>query len=196
MKKQYFFFGFLILFLLISFQSHAQSEIAVNRQEGLKNASKARTIALSNTVLSIGTGWAAVSLFENNTVERAGALLGAYGVIMAPSTGNFYASDYPRGVVGVGARVVGSYLMIDATSEIFGRDFADALNVDDKSVSLTDTKILIGEVLIVGSIIYNVLSTKASVEEYNSGSKNFAINVTPAVVKEKVTPTLTASIRF
>lgn len=196
MKKQVFFTGFLIFLMLTSFQVQAQSEISVNRQEGLKNVSKARTIALSNTVLSVATGLAAVSIFDNHTIEKTGAILGAYGVIVAPSTGNFYASDSPRGIIGIGARAVGSYLMLDATSEVFGRDFADALGVDDESVSLTDTKILIGEVLILGSIIYNVLSTKASVEEYNTGNKSFNVNVSSAVINGKVNPTLTASIRF
>lgn len=196
MKKQYFLVCSLLL-TLISFQSRAQSEISVNVQdEGGKSASQARTIALSNTVLSIGTGLATISLFDNNTVEKAGAVLGVYGVIMAPSTGNFYASDHPRGVIGMGARTVGAYLMIDATSEIFGRDFADALGVDNKNVSLTDTKILIGEVLVVGSMIYNVLSTKASVEEYNQQRQKFGFNVTPAVINGEVAPMLTASIRF
>lgn len=196
MKNQIFFSGFLIFLMLISFQSHAQSEIAVNQSEGTKNASKARTIALSNTVLSVATGLAAVSLFDNHTIEKSGAILGAYGVIVAPSTGNFYASDSPRGVIGIGARAVGSYLMIDATSEIFGRDFADALGVDDEDVSLTDTKILIGEALILGSIIYNVLSTKRSVAEYNAGNRNFNVNLSSAVIDGKVNPTLRASIRF
>jgi hypothetical protein len=194
MKKRFFFICSLLM--LISFQGQAQSEIAVNRQEGLKNASKARTIAISNTALSIGTGAAAVSLFDNNTVEKVGAILGVYGVILAPSTGNFYASDHPRGVIGMGARAVGAYLMVDATNEIFGRDFADALGVDNKSVSLTDTKILIGEALVIGSMIYNILSTKASVEEFNERKQNFAVNVTPFVINEKVAPVLTASIRF
>lgn len=196
MKKQIFFTCSLIFLMFISFQVQAQSEISVNRQEGLKNVSKARTIAISNTVLSVATGLAAVSLFDNHTIEKTGAILGAYGVIVAPSTGNFYASDSPRGVIGIGARAVGSYLMIDATREIFGRDFADALGVDNKSVSLTDTKILIGEVLILGSIIYNVLSTKASVEQYNAGNKSFNVNVSSAVIDGKINPTLTASIRF
>lgn len=196
MKKRLFFICPLIFFLLITFSIQAQSEIAVNREEGLKNASKARTIALSNTVLSIGTGAAIASLFNNSTIEKSGAILGVYGVILAPSTGNFYASDYPRGVIGMGARAVGSYLMVDATSEIFGRDFADALGVDNKNVSLTDTKILIGEVLILGSMIYNVISTKASVEEYNQRKQSFAVKVTPAVFHEKVSPMLTASFSF
>lgn len=194
--KKISFLSLLVLLLLISSQVKAQSEISISARDDLKNASKARTIALSNTVLSIGTGVAAVSLSDNNTVETAGAILGVYGVIVAPSTGNFYAEDFPRGVIGMGVRAVGSYLMVDATSEIFGRDFADALGVDNRDVSLTDTKILIGEVLILGSMIYNVISTKASVEEYNQQNNRFALNVTPAVIDDKIAPTLTASFRF
>lgn len=196
MKKQFFFLGSLVLLLLVSSQIQAQSEISVNSRNDLKNASKARAIALNNTVLSIGTGVAAVSLFDNNTIETTGAILGVYGVIVAPSTGNFYAEDFPRGAIGMAVRVVGSYLMVDATSEIFGRDFADVLGVDNKDVSLTDTKILIGEALILGSMIYNVISTKASVEEYNQRNNRFALNITPAVIDDKVAPTLTASFRF
>lgn len=194
--KKISFLSLLGLLLLISSQLRAQSEISISARDDLKNASKARTIALSNTMLSTGTGVAAVHLFDNNTIETTGAILGVYGVIVAPSTGNFYAEDFPRGAIGMGVRTVGSYLMVDATSEIFGREFADALGVDNKEVSLTDTKILIGEALILGSMIYNVISTKASVDEYNQQNNRFGLNITPAVIDDKIAPTLTASFRF
>ncbi|MDZ7681066.1 MAG: hypothetical protein U5J63_04960 [Fodinibius sp.] len=98
--------------------------------EKLKSASKARSIALTNTFLSIGTGVGAVALFENNTVQKLGTILGVYGIVAAPSTGNFYANDYPRGFAGMGARAIGTFLMADATSEILGQEYADILGVD------------------------------------------------------------------
>lgn len=194
--KKFSLFIFLVSLLLISSQAWAQSEISVSVRGDLKSASKARSIALSNTALSVGTGLAAVLLSDNNIIETTGAILGVYGVIVAPSTGNFYAEDFPRGTIGMTARAVGSYLMIDATSEVFGREFADVLGVDNKDVSMTDTKVLIGEALILGSIIYNVISTKASVEEYNQQNNRFALNIKPAVIDDKVAPMLTASFRF
>lgn len=198
MKKQFLYFGVVIFFISLTLSAQGQ-DVEINRPMGggeSKSVSKARSIALTNTILSVGTGIGAVALFDNKTLETTGAILGLYGIVMAPSTGHFYAEDYPRGVIGIGARAIGSILMVDATSEIFGRNFADALGVDDKDVSLTDAKILVGEVLIVGSIIYNLLSTKASVEKFNSRRSQFGLNIGPTVVDDKVAPVLTASINF
>lgn len=197
MKKQSLFFCFFVLLMVLGTQSFAQDDITINpSDEQVKSISKARNIALLNTGLSIGTGIAAVALFDNNTVQTGGAILGVYGLMMGPSTGNFYANDYPRGMIGAAARTVGAILMIDATSEIFGNQFANSLNVDDKDVSLTDTKILIGEVLVLGSMVYNIISSKTSVKAYNQQSRKFSMNVSPAVIDDQVTPMVTANIRF
>jgi hypothetical protein len=188
---------FCLLFVL-SAPVFAQSEVSINRPYGdqEKTVSKARNIALTNTVVPIGAGITAVALFDNNTIQKTGAYLALYGIVAGASTGNFYAEDYPRGVIGMGARAAGSILMVNATREVFGQRFSNALNVDDKSVSLTDTKMLIGEGLILAGFIYNIISLNASVEEYNSGGRNFSVNITPAVVNDEVAPVLTASLRF
>lgn len=196
MRKSIFLF---CLLLGISFSADAQSEVSISRPFGndqLKTVSMARSIAFTNTTISIGAGLTAVALFDNNTIQKTGAYLTLYGIVAGASTGNFYAEDYPRGVIGMGARAVGTILMVDATREIFGQRFANTLGVDDKAVSLTDTKMLIGEGLILAGLIYNMISLKASVEEYNTGGRRFSINITPAVVDDKVAPALTANIQF
>lgn len=190
---------FLCLLFGISFSADAQSEVSINRpfaSDQQKTVSKARSIALMNTVLSIGTGVTAVALFDDNTVQKTGSYLALYGIVAGASTGNFYAEDYPRGVIGMGARVVGAILMVDATREVFGHRFANTLNLDNEEVSLTDTKMLIGGGFILAGFIYNMISLNASVREYNSGGRNISINITPAVYDDKVTPMLTASLRF
>jgi len=188
----------LVTFLLFSaVQANAQNTVKVNiGPDGMKSASQARSIALTNTVMPIGVGLGSVALFSNDNIQTVGAGLAVYGLIMGPSTGNFYAEDYPRGVVGMGVRAIGAYLMVDATREIFGNEFADALKIDDQDVSLTDTKILIGELLVLGSVVYNIWSSSRSVEEYNSSKKPFAINIDAADVQGKVAPMLTAKIRL
>ncbi len=198
MKKQIL-GAFLILFAGITAQVQAQGNVEINRpmsDDELKSVSEARNIALTNTLMPLATGLSTVALFENNTVQTVGAVMAVYGIIMGPSTGNFYAQDYGRGAAGLAARSVGAYLMVNATSEIFGRTFANSLNVDNKSVSLTDTKMIIGEVLILGGAVYNLLSAKTSVEQYNSGTQQFAVRVTPSIVGDQVTPMLTARINL
>jgi hypothetical protein len=190
---------FIILFAGITFQAQAQGNVEINRpmsSDELKSVSEARNIGLTNTLMPLATGIGTVALFKNNTVQTVGAVLAVYGIIMGPSTANFYALDYGRGSAGIVARSLGAYLMVNATSEIFGRKFSDALNVDNKSVSLTDTKMIIGEVLILGGAIYNLLSAKASVEKYNEGEKSFALRVTPSTIGNQVTPMLTARINL
>lgn len=198
MKKWISFYGFLMIFLAVSVQSRAQGNIRVNAPaQGVKSVSKARSIALTNTLSPMGLGIGSVVFFENNTFETAGAALAVYGLVVGPSTGNFYAEDYQRGALGMAVRTAGVFLMADATREIFGNDFANALTVDDKEVSLLDTKILIGEVLVLGSIIYNVVSTQASVNKYNTSRARFSLQLQPAdLIGDKVAPVLTAKVRL
>jgi len=198
MKKHGLIFFCLFFFIGSATLTFGQG-VSINQSmggENLKSVSKARSIALTNTALSISSGIGMVSLFENNTVQTIGGILGVYGVIVGPSTGNFYANDYPRGFAGAGARAIGAFLMADATSEIFGREFADALGVDDKDVSLTDTKILIGEVLVLGGFVYNIISLNKSVEEFNNSKGGITVNVKPTMVNDKIAPVLSASLRF
>lgn len=186
------------LFLLFGMANSVQAQdVTINSsmdRDRVKSVSKARSIALTNTALSIGTGLGMLTLFDSHTVHKVGAVVAAYGVLVGPSTGNFYANDYPRGFAGVGARTIGAILMLDASREIFGNSFGNALGVDDQKVSLTDTKILIGEAIVVGSLVYNLLSLKNSVQEFNNQQKKFAISVMPAVVNNQVAPMISANI--
>lgn len=163
--------------------------------EDLKSVSQARGIAFTNTLLPMATGIATVALFDNNTVQTIGAITAVYGLVMGPSTGNFYANDYGRGMAGLAARAAGVYLMADATREIFGSEFANALGIDDKEVSLTDTKILIGEFLVLGSTVYNIITAKASVKEYNE-QQGVTVRISSAKIRDRRAPLLTATVHF
>ncbi|WP_148898062.1 hypothetical protein [Fodinibius salinus] len=186
----------LFCIVILTTQVYAQgSSISVNTDEGsTKSVSKARNISLVNTFSSLGAGIGTVAITENNTLETSGAMLAVYGLVAGPSTGNFYAKDFRRGFIGLAARTTGAILMVDATREIFGNDFADALTVDDKEVSLTDTKILIGELLVLGSIAYNIITVQKSVTEYNQSTISLGFNST--TVNRKVAPMLTAKVQL
>lgn len=166
------------------------------RNQEPKSVSKARNIALTNTVMPVATGLTAIALFDNRTIQTSGALLAVYGLSMGPSTGNFYAEDYTRGFLGLGMRAAGLFLMHDATREVFGSTFANRLTIDDRKVRLTDTKMLIGEALILGSAIYNILSAKKSVQKYQESRRKFAVSVSSASIKRTIAPLLTARINF
>lgn len=177
--------------ILISLSSplHAQSRF---QSQYLKNVDDARSKAVAGTLLPIAVGVGAATFIESKTVETSGSILAIYGLMMGPSAGNFYAKDYLRGMLGVAARVGGGFLILDATRELAGDD---ALGWDDESVSLTDTKILIGSGLILGSAVYNIISAKASVNRYNE-KQGYVIGMVPGVKKGKMFPMLTASVRF
>lgn len=199
MKNRLLYSGLCSLFLLLAVTLHSSAQSNISVQVGgdeLKSASKARTIALTNTLSPVGVGLGSVALFENNTIQTVGAALAVYGLVVGPSTGNFYAEDYKRGAFGMLVRGTGLFLMVDATREIFGNEFADALKIDDQKVSLTDTKILIGEVLVLGSIAYNILSTQASVEEYNNRNARFGLRIDSRQINDQLAPVLTATYRF
>lgn len=193
-----YFYPITISFILFPLGVLGQPELGGSRME-TKTVQQARGLAVTNTLMPVAVGVGSVALFENNTVQTIGAAMAVYGLVVGPSTGNMYANDYTRGAMGVLARAAGGYLMADATSEIFGRSFADALNVDNEDVTLTDTKILIGEALIIGSIIYNILSVRNSVEEYNAAhGQRIRISVEPSEgpFSNNFTPVLSGKFYF
>lgn len=193
MKKRFLLFAFI---LFIPYQLAAQNyrSFDVKRpmmiNEDVKSVSQARGIALTNTFLPIASGLASLAIFESESVQTIGAITVVYGMIMGPSTGNFYANDYSRGLLGLVTRAAGVYLLADASSEIFGRNFADALNVDDKKVSLTDTKMVVGQLLILGSAAYNIISAGKSVKEYNE-RYGYNVSVSTTAVNDRLFPVLT-----
>ena len=187
----------ILALITVPLQLHGQGNVNINvGDRGVKSVSKARSIALSNTALAIGAGAATVATFENNTIETIGVILGIYGIVMGPSTGNFYANDQPRGVIGMGIRTAGSFLVIDATREVFGDQFANTLKVDDQKVSVTDTKILRGGTLLLAGTVYNILSVKSSVEEYNQQKGRLGMKMNSVEINNKIAPVLTAQINL
>lgn len=196
MKRALFVGSLLIIFLGYTIPGYAQDINQGMNSGSTKTVSEARSISLINTVLSIGAGITSVAAFDNPTVKKVGAYTTIYGILMGPSTGHFYAEDYPRGAVGIGARAIGSILMVDATREVFGNEYGDVLNVDNKEVSLTDTKMLIGEAFLLAGLVYNMISLKSSVDEYNAAHQNMTVNVTSEHVNNTVAPVLTARFNF
>lgn len=185
---------FLVILLNVEVQAQAQ-QIQINQQP-IKSVSEARNIAVSNTVIPLAVGIGTVAIFENSTVQTVGAALTVYGLATGPSTGNFYAEDYGRGFAGLALRGVGMVLMKNATSEILGNRFADAFPVDNKEVKLTDTRILIGGALVIGSAIYNIMSVGKSVEQYQEQRNSFAMGVSSANIMDETIPLLATRIHF
>lgn len=165
------------------------------RSPHLKYVDEARTQAIAGTLVPMAIGLGTVWLVENNTLEKVASFSAVYGLVIGPSFGNFYAKDYLRGMLGVAARLGGGYLLLDATREIAGNDVADALGWDDKSVSLTDARTLIGGTIILGSAIYNIVSSKASVNRYNR-EHGYVAGLVPVVHQGKVIPMFTATVNF
>lgn len=185
---------FLVIFLSMQMVSLAQPELGRSRY--LKSVSEARNRALTGTVLPVATGVLATKVFKSETVQTIGASLAVYGLIMGPSTGNFYAEDYLRGSLGAAVRLgVGYYLLRDATRELMGKQVSESLGWDNKDVEITDTRFLIGAGVFLGSMVYNVLSSKASVKEFNR-SKGYALRLSGEEIEGKAIPVITASLNF
>lgn len=185
---------FLVIFLLMQMVSLAQPELGRSRY--LKSVSEARNRALTGTVLPVATGVLATKVFKSETVQTVGASLAVYGLIMGPSTGNFYAEDYLRGSLGAAVRLgVGYYLLRDATRELMGKKVSESLGWDNKDVEITDTRVLIGAGVFLGSMVYNVLSSKASVKGFNR-SKGYALRLSGEDIGGKAIPVITASLNF
>jgi len=197
MKKQLLSIGLVLALFIIPLQSWAQDNVSTIKigEGNIKTTSKARSIGYSNTLTPIAVGLGTIKLFDNSTLDKIGAGFTVYGLLVGPSTANFYGSDYKRGVLGLLVRGVGGYLMVDASREIFGNNFANALGVDNKKVSLGDTRIWLGGTLVLGSMVYNILSAKASIREYNNRSQ-ISVRLDSERINNKVSPMLTAKIRF
>ncbi len=165
------------------------------RSQHLKYVDEARTRAMAGTLVPLALGIGTASLVENDTIERIASFAAVYGLVTGPSLGNFYAGDYARGMLGLAARLGGGYLLLDATRELAGKDVADGLGWDDKSVSLTDTRVLIGGGLILASAVYNVISAKASVNRYNRNT-GYTIGLAPGTLHNEIVPMFTATVLF
>lgn len=188
----------LVLFVYILFWLPdpilAQPEIGRSRY--MKSPSEARSIAVTNTILPLVTGITATRVFKGEKLQTAGALLAVYGLVMGPSGGNFYAEDYLRGGLGVVARTgIGYFLLLDATRELMGKDVAESLTWDNKDVELTDTEVLIGAGVFLGTMVYNVISSKASANEFNR-SKGYRVSLKGEKIGDEIFPVFTATIGF
>jgi len=188
----YLLFAFIVFLLVDLSTAQAQSRFKSNY---LKNVDEARTRAIAGTLVPIALGVGMASFIENNTIKKAASFAAVYGLVLGPSFGNFYAKDYLRGMLGVAARVGGSIMLLDATRELAGDDVADGLGWDDESVSLGDTKVLIGSGIILGSAIYNIISSKASVNRFNKKT-GYLIGMMPAFRDGQVVPLITAHVQF
>ena len=123
-------------------------------------------------------------------------MLAIYGLVMGPSGGNFYAEDYLRGGLGVAARAgAGYFFLLDATRELMGKEVAESMTWDNKDVELTDTRVMIGAGIFLGSMIYNVLSSKASVNSFNS-SRGYQVQVSGEQIGRRRVPVVSAKFTF
>ena len=191
-------YKWLVLFLYILFwlPETVLAQPEIGRSRYMKSVSEARNRALTNTILPLVTGITAAKVFKGDKMQTAGALLAVYGLVMGPSGGNFYAEDYLRGGLGVAARAsMGYFLLLDATRELMGKDVAESLTWDNKDVKITDTKVLIGAGVFLGSMVYNVISSKASANEFNR-SRGYRVSVTGEKIGDEIVPVLSAKFSF
>ncbi|MFH5831215.1 hypothetical protein [Halalkalibaculum sp. DA384] len=176
--------------------ARAQPETGGFMPDGqVRSENQAVSQALINTIMPIGVGYGAVKLFDGNTAETLGASLAIYGLVVGPSSGNFYANDYLRGGLGALTRLGAAFLLQDATSEVFGREFADALGVDNSSVSFSETNIVVGSTLMVGTIAYNIITAPVSVREYNR-EMGYTMEIQSLPGTGRAAPVITARIHL
>lgn len=190
----------LLLFAIISVVSvsstvHAQNTSIFYQNRQARSESQAVRQALINTLLPVAVGYGTVELFKNNTVQTLGASLAVYGLVVGPSTGNFYANDYLRGGFGALARFGAALLLKDHTSELFGSEFARSLNVDNKDTSFRDTNFIIGSSLLVGTAILNVVTAPISAREHNR-EMGYAMQIEELRGTGQTFPLFTAKVRF
>lgn len=185
----------IVLLLLSTVAVHAQPETGFGRDYRARSGQAALKQSITNTVLSLALGYSTVALFENKTVKTVGASLAVYGLVIGPSTGNFYANDYLRGGLGALTRFGAALLLMDATREISGSEFANALNVDNEEVSLDDTQVIVGGALMVGSMIFNMATAPVSAREYNK-EMGYTVEMQHIPGAGKAAPVLTARFHF
>jgi len=186
----------LMLFLFFSANTLlAQPETGLTTPRNARDEDQALRLSLINTVFPVALGYGAVALFDNSTVQKTGAALAVYGLVIGPSTGNFYANDYLRGGMGALARFGGALLLQDATEELLGSRFSTVLNVDDREVSLDETGIIVGGALMVGGLAFNYITAPLSAREYNR-SIGYAMRMEHLPGTGRSAPVLSARIRF
>ena len=195
MKYRYITLPTIAYLLFATAPMHAQPETGMRMPASARSEDQAIRLAMINTVFPVALGYGATVLFDDQSVQKVGAAVAVYGLVVGPSTGNFYANDYLRGGLGVMARFGGALLLQDATTELFGNKFATVLGVDDREVSFNDTGVLIGGALMVGGIAFNIATAPLSAREHNR-SMGYAFRMQPIPGTGRTAPVLAARIRF
>ncbi len=156
-----------------------------------KSRSKALTLALAHTLIPIGAG-VAVGAIGSSNVEGVRlvcrATLLAYGSGFGPSIGNFYAKDYTRGGIGVALRGIGALIIFTG----FNKKIDD--DEDSESGISGDALMKIGASLIVGSAIWNIITSPFSADSYNK--KHNLTNLSFGFDPKSKTTMIGAQIKF
>jgi hypothetical protein len=152
-------------------------------QPRLKSRSRAQALALGHTLVASTAGAALMSQgVESQWKGDVGYWLFAYGTVIAPSAGNFYADDGRRTSRGLLIRSAGSLLVAASvfgqllTSPEFDLDNPEGGDLHWDAVNLT------GAALMAGGAAYSILTAPRSVTEYNERlARAHEVRVAPAL---------------
>ena len=133
----------------------------------MKKRSTAVKRALVHTFLPLGAGIALMTAGDSNVegLQLITSLtLITYGGLVGPSMGNFYAEDYVTGGVGIAMRIAGTLMVGSAIGQ------AMAFGNDDDAEGSTPGQTMgtVGVLMVLGSAAYNIFTSAASADAYNT----------------------------
>ncbi|MDX1637378.1 MAG: hypothetical protein R3281_05385 [Balneolaceae bacterium] len=167
-------------------------------QNQFKSTKKAFTRAALHTLVPVALGYPLFNFTDQVSVSTAGGLMMAYGILLGPSMGNFYADDDERGQLGLNIRA-GSAGFLAACSlflvpDMFAGIFGSEDSIDYSGIK-TVTYITGG--VVAGSIVFNLATIPHSVNEYN---RQVELDLRPGIQfignSSRMGPSVTLSLRF
>lgn len=135
-----------------------------------KSARHAQLLAIGHTALASAAGAALMSQgVDSQWKGDVGYWLFAYGALVAPSAGSFYAADRRRTMIGLQVRGVGSALVAASLwAQILSPEF-DLDNPDGGQLHWDALNVSGGALILTGAA-YSILTAPRSVAEYNQGT--------------------------
>ncbi|HEY7767036.1 hypothetical protein [Longimicrobium sp.] len=155
----------------------------VANQPRPKSRSRAQVLALGHTLVATGTGAALMNQgVESQWKGDVGYWLFAYGTLIAPSAGNFYAGDARRTSLGLQIRGAGATLVLGSViSQILTSPEFDMDNPEGGDLHWDAVNVM-GSGLMIGGAAYSILTAPRSVTEHNEKmTRAHAVRIAPAV---------------
>lgn len=138
--------------------------------------------ALAGTLLPVGMGAVLVSAGDDEVAGAGGVLL-AGGILLGPSTGQFYAGSIGHGLLSTGVRTLGAVLLLSGainrmpSMSCLEREPGEAPCEPKNGLGLA----ILGGATFLGGAIYSLVETRFAVVRHRRDVERAAFSIAPTL---------------